>query len=231
MLDKSILNFKKKAHTQSLLFNKYAAWKAYAFIIFPSVLYQILIFCTGLNDSFFIFQILLMLEAGTFFAHFVLLFMDRDKKCFINLFVAVSIAIAALSPFLLGYTRLHIGSWDMWAFLYFVVAYPLSYIALSTFAVYNRNIYYKKYIAVSLAILFILLAVVTFCYSMLYGAYQYYVDIDFIPRRTVALIVFNVQYDNISLMERLFQFSLLLNTLCISNEKFSLDYGVVNRSL
>ena len=176
MLDKSILNFKKKAHTQSLLFNKYAAWKAYAFIIFSSVLYQILIFCTGLNDSFFIFQILLMLEAGTFFAHFVLLFMDRDKKCFINLFVAVSIAIAALSPFLLGYTRLHIGSWDMWAFLYFVVAYPLSYIALSTFAVYNRNTYYKKYIAVSLAILFILLAVVTFCYSMLYGAYQYYVD-------------------------------------------------------
>lgn len=231
MFNNKVLAFKKRAHLASTSFNRYAAWKAYAFVIFSAILYEILIFFEGLNSSFFIFQILLMLEAGTFFAHFVLLFIDRNKKCFVNLFVAVSIAISALSPFLLSYTRLHIGGWDMWAFLYFAVGYPLSYIALSVFAFSNRNIYYKNSVAAALGVIMILLSCLTLFYAILYGGYQYYINLDFIPRRTVALIVFNVQYQNISLVERLFQFALLLNSLCISNKKFSLDFGIVNRSL
>ena len=62
MFNDKVLDFRKRAHLASTSFNKYAAWKAYAFVIFSALLYEILIFFKGLNSSFFIFQIKISLR-------------------------------------------------------------------------------------------------------------------------------------------------------------------------
>ncbi len=200
--------------------DKYSAWKTFFFLIISAILYQFLIWADELNYAFFVFQILIAVEAITFFAQGCVLAYYELKGWLIYLLLGISLAIPAIAPYAAYYPELHVGKWPLWLFFYFVVGYPLTCLLLSVFSYINVDIYYSKKLGRVISVVTFIVAVILFLYGCIYGDYMHYFSVPLVSREVVTNIVFLFQSSDVAGVERIFQFILLLNVLCISNRRY-----------
>ena len=101
----------------------------------------------------------------------------------------------------------------------------MTYLFHTVFCFKNLEIYYHKTIGRVLGYLMIVGGLLSLIYAFIYGAYMHYCEIPFISREIVTNIVYFVQASDMSGVERIFQFLLLANALCMSNYNFGYKIG------